>query len=197
MHRKALIRRLFRKNAFWFLGAFFCTVAYVILDYIIPLVLAETLDHYLAGKPSVLPGVVKQWIGVYGDAEYMVRHLYLVGLAVIGLNVLNGLFSYGKGRFQAQAGENVARDLRNLLYEHIQKLPFSYHMRAETGDLVQRCTSDVDTVRRFLSVQLMSVINAVFMIVIALTVLFRRNIRLTLLSMLMVPALFVFAFLFF
>ena len=197
MHHKRLIKRLFSRNAAWFLGAFFCTVACVILDYIIPLVLAETLDHYLAGKPSVLPGVMKQWIGVYGDADYMVRHLYLVGLAIVGLNVLNGLFSYGKGRFQAQAGENVSRDLRNMLYEHIQKLPFSYHMRAETGDLVQRCTSDVDTVRRFLSVQMMSVINAVFMIVIALTVLFRRNIRLTLLSMLMVPVLFLFAFLFF
>ena len=56
MHHKRLIKRLFSRNAAWFLGAFFCTVACVILDYIIPLVLAETLDHYLAGKPSVLPG---------------------------------------------------------------------------------------------------------------------------------------------
>ncbi|MBQ4437216.1 MAG: ABC transporter ATP-binding protein [Clostridia bacterium] len=197
MHRKSLVKQLFRKNAIWFLGAFVCTVACVVLDYIIPLVLAETLDHYLSGKPSVLPEFMTGLIGVYADQDYVVHHLYLVGLAIVGLNLLNGVFSYGKGRFQAQAGENVSRDLRNMLYDHIQRLPFSYHMRAETGDLVQRCTSDVDTVRRFLAMQLMSVINAVFMIVTALVVLFGRNVRLTLLSMIVVPALFVFAFLFF
>ena len=197
MHRKSLWRRLIGGNALWFLGALVCTVACVILDYLIPLVLAETLDHYLGGKPSVLPPVLAGLAGVYGDPDYVVRHLYLVGLAIVGLNLLNGVFSYGKGRFQAQAGENVARDLRNMLYSHIQRLPFEYHMRAETGDLVQRCTSDVDTVRRFLSVQLMSVVNALCMIVTALTVLFGKNTRLTLLSMMMVPALFVFAFMFF
>ena len=197
MHRKSLVKQLFRKNAIWFLGAFVCTVACVVLDYIIPLVLAETLDHYLSGKPSVLPEFMTGLIGVYADQDYVVHHLYLVGLAIVGLNLLNGVFSYGKGRFQAQAGENVSRDLRNMLYDHIQRLPFSYHRRAETGDLVQRCTSDVDTVRRFLAMQLMSVINAVFMIVTALVVLFGRNVRLTLLSMIVVPALFVFAFLFF
>ena len=197
MHRKTLVRQLFRENAPWFIGAFICTVVCVILDYLIPLVLAETLDHYLAGKPSVLPAFMTSWIGVYADTDYMVHHLYLVGLAIVGLNLLNGIFSYGKGRFQALAGENAARTLRNRLYQHIQQLPFSYHMRAETGDLVQRCTSDVDTVRRFLSAQLMSVLNAVFMIVIALIVLLSKNVRLTILSMLMVPALFLFAFLFF
>ena len=197
MHRTALTQRLFRKNAVWFLGALFCTIACVLLDYLIPLVLAETLDHYLGGKPSVLPAFMSDWTGVYGDPDYVVRHLYLVGIAIVALNLLNGVFSYGKGRFQAMAGENVSRDLRDMLYDHIQRLPFSYHMQAKTGDLVQRCTSDVDTVRRFLAMQLMSVVNALFMIVTALVILFSKNIRLTLLSMLMVPALFLFAFLFF
>ncbi len=197
MHHRSLARRLIGRNALWFIGALVCTVACVILDYLIPLVLAETLDHYLAGKPSVLPPVLHGLVGVYGDPDYVVRHLYLVGLAIVALNLLNGLFSYGKGRFQAMAGENVARDLRNTLYDHIQRLPFSYHMRAETGDLVQRCTSDVDTVRRFLSVQLMSVVNTLAMIVTALSVLLGKNARLTVLSMLMVPVLFVFAYLFF
>lgn len=197
MHRKKLIRQLIRKNLFWFAGAFLCTVACVLLDYMIPLVLAETLDHYLAGEPSVLPPFMTRLIGVYADQNYIVHHLYLVGLAIVLLNLLNGLFSYGKGFLQAKAGENVSQGLRDMLYQHIQCLPFSYHMRAETGDLVQRCTSDVDTVRRFLSSQLMSVVNAVFMIVTALVVLFSRSVRLTLLSMLMVPALFLFAFLFF
>jgi len=91
-----------------------------------------------------------------------------VGLLIILINLVNGVASYFKGRLQSIAGENVAKYLRDTLYGHIQNLPFSYHAGAETGDLVQRCTSDIDTARRFLAMQVLEVINALLMIVIAL-----------------------------
>jgi ATP-binding cassette subfamily B protein len=68
------------------------------------------------------------------------------------LNVVNGVFTYFKGRWSALASENIALTIRDSLYTHLQHLPFSFHVKAETGDLIQRCTSDVETVRRFLSV---------------------------------------------
>lgn len=125
------------------------------------------------------------------------RNLWIMGLALIFVNLLSGVFSYFKGRWQSIAGENVSQYLREQLYDHIQRLPFSYHVKAETGDLVQRCTSDVETIRRFLASQLLAVVNAVTMIVVALSMLLSLNIRLTLLSMVMIPALFLFAWLFF
>ena len=195
--RLRLMGRLIADNKWLFAGAALCTLAGVAVDYITPLLLAETLDHYLSGLPSTLPGFVNRWVESWGGPEYMARHLWIVGLALVGLSLLGGLFNFAKGRWQSQAGENVARDLRRRLYTHIQRLPFSYHVRAETGDLVQRCTSDVDTVRKFLINQLMAVLSAVLMIVMALTVLFRKNSGLAALSMLMVPGLFLFAYLFF
>ncbi len=195
--KRSFLLWLIWKNRKWFLGAFLCTVVCVVTDYLSPLILAETLDHYLGGKESVLPGFLQSYLSVFGDRDYIVHRLYLVGLLIILVNLLNGAFSYLKGRLQATAGENVAKYLRDTLYDHIQQLPFSYHARAETGDLVQRCTSDVDTVRRFLATELMQVVNAVIMIAVSMTVLFSRHTRLAFLSVIVVPALFLFAWLFF
>ena len=124
-------------------------------------------------------------------------NLWVLGLALIALNLINGVFTYLKGRLTAVASEGIALELRERLYEHLQRLPFRYHVRAETGDLIQRCTSDVDTIRRFLSVQLMEVVNTILMVTIALTIMLGRNPEITLYSMILVPPLFIFASWFF
>ena len=192
-----LMRKLIRDNKWYFFIAFLTTVLTVIIEFVTPIILAETLDYYLQGKPSRMPGFINQWVDSLGGREYMANNLWIAGLFMVGLNILSGVFSFIKGRAQAVAGENVSLSLREKLYNHIQNLPFSYHVKAETGDLVQRCTSDVETVRRFLAMQMMQVVNAVLMISIALFYLFRENVKITLISMIMVPGLFLFAWLFF
>ena len=192
-----MMRKLIRDNAWHFAAALVCTVITVAIEFITPVLLAETLDYYLQGKPSRMPGFVNAWVNALGGPEFMARNLWIVGLMLVGLNILSGVFGFGKGRAQAVAGENVSLTLRESLYGHIQRLPFAYHVKAETGDLVQRCTSDVETVRRFLSMQLMQVVNALLAITIALVYLFRENVKITLISMIMIPGLFLFAWLFF
>ena len=192
-----LMGKLLWDNRRWFVLALICTVFTVVIEFITPVLLAETLDHYLQDKPSRMPGFINAWVDSLGGPAYMAQNLWIVGLALIALNLISGVFSFGKGRAQSVAGENVSLTLREKLYGHIQRLPFSYHVKAETGDLVQRCTSDVETVRRFLSMQLMQVVNALMMIGFALFYLFRENVRITWISMIMLPGLFLFAFLFF
>ena len=196
-HKPRLMRKLLWDNKWLFLAALICTVFTVVIEFVTPIVLAETLDYYLQGKPSRMPAFVNAWVDGLGGRDFMAANLWIVGLVLVGLNLLSGAVSFGKGRAQSVAGENVSLTLRERLYRPIQALPFSYHVKAETGDLVQRCTSDVETVRRFLSMQLMQVVNAVMMIGFALFYLLRENTRLTLISMIMVPALFLFAWLFF
>ena len=192
-----LTGKLLRQNKWYFLAALACTIMTVVIEFITPIGLAETLDYYLQGKPSRMPAFVNAWVDSLGGREFMANNLWIVGLALVALNLLSGVFSFCKSRTQAIAGENVSLTLRERLYAHIQRLPFSYHVMAETGDLVQRCTSDVETVRRFLAMQLMQVVNAVLMIGTALFYLLRENMRITLISMVLVPALFLFAWLFF
>jgi len=192
-----LMGQLIAKNKWLFLGAAACTLLSVVIDYITPLLLAETLDYYLSDQPSTMPAFVNQIIDSWGGPDFMARNLWIVGIALVLVNVIGGAFSYGKARFQSMAGENVALYLRERLYRHIQRLPFSYHVKAETGDLIQRCTSDVDTVRRTLANQLMAILWSVLMVAVALFVLFTKDVRLALISMVMVPGLFIFAYMFF
>ena len=192
-----LMGKLIKDNKWYFIAALVCTVFTVAIEFITPILFAETADYYLLGEASRMPAFINDWVDSLGGREFMANHLWIVGLALVGLNVLNGIFGFIKGRTQAIAGENVSLTLREKLYNHIQKLPFAYHVKAETGDLVQRCTSDVETVRRFLSMQLMQVVNAVLMIAIALFYMFNENVKITLISMVMIPGLFLFAWLFF
>ncbi|MBO2515705.1 MAG: ABC transporter ATP-binding protein [Clostridiales bacterium] len=196
-----LMRQLIFKNKRYFGGALVFTLAAVVIDFITPVLLAETLDIYIgaAGEnaKSHLPGFMQQIVEGLGGKDYMSSHLWMMGLVLVALSVLGGLFSYFKGRWQAVAGENISMHLREQLYDHVQHLPFSYHVKAETGDLIQRCTSDVETVRRFLSGQLLNVFNCVLSVAVAVFYMVREDLTVALFSMIMVPGLFFFAWLFF
>ena len=192
------MKQLILANLGQFLLAAVSTVMIVLLGYTTPLLLGETIDCILGGKPSALPQAVLQLLRSLGwNRAYLTAHLWILGLALILLQAVNGCFSYIKGRSMAKASETIAMTLRESLYAHLQRLPYSEHVHAQTGDLIQRCTSDVDTIRRFLSVQMMEVINAVLMIALALIILLQRNVGLTLYSVMLVPFLFLFAMWFF
>ena len=188
---------LMRQNSGAFFGAMIATIMIVLIGFATPLLLAETIDSVLGTSPSTLPEFILKPIRAMGGRQFLTDHLWVLGLTLVALNLINGVFTYMKGRLTAVASENIALTLRESLYEHLQHLPFAYHVKAETGDLIQRCTSDVDTIRRFLSVQVMEVVNTVLMVTIALIILLGKNVEITLYSMILVPALFLFAMWFF
>ena len=132
-----------------------------------------------------------------GSRENIMNNLWIFGLAIVIINLLKGLFSYFKGIWCAKGSENTAKYLRDKLYSHIQSLPFSYHIKAATGDLLQRCTSDVEMIRRFLNIQLMSMLNSFLLITIALSLMFPISAKITFISMVPLPILLLFSWRFF
>ncbi len=193
----ACMWELVRANIWPFLGAMVSTVMIVLIGFMTPILLAETIDSVLGTAPSTLPAWLLQPIEALGGREFLRQNLWVLGAVLVGLNLINGVFTFFKGRLSAVASENIALTLRESLYSHLQHLPFSYHVHAATGDLIQRCTSDVETIRRFLSVQVMEVVNTVLLITISLIILIGKNVTITLYSMILVPALFAFATWFF
>jgi len=83
--------------------------------------------------------------------------LGLIALGFVGLAILEGTFSYISGRLAAYTAEGITRRLRDYLFDHIQRLSFAYHSKTPTGDLIERVTSDVDSLRRFFSEQAIGV----------------------------------------
>lgn len=180
-----------------FLWALIATIMMVIIGFLTPLLLSEIVDSILGSEPFTMPDFLMNPINALGGRDFLRQNLWIPALALILMNVVNGVFTFIKGRSSAIASENIARKLRNDLYRHLQHLPFAYHVKAQAGELIQRCTSDVDTIRRFLAVQVMEVVNTVLMVVIAMGILLPRSVPITLYSLILVPPLFCFATWFF
>ena len=188
---------LIGQNWTHFLWALIATIMMVIIGFLTPLLLSEIVDSILGSEPFTMPDFLMNPINDLGGRDFLRQNLWIPALALILMNVVNGVFTFIKGRSSAIASENIARKLRNDLYRHLQHLPFAYHVKAQAGELIQRCTSDVDTIRRFLAVQVMEVVNTVLMVVIAMGILLPRSVPITLYSLILVPPLFCFATWFF
>jgi ATP-binding cassette subfamily B protein len=108
--------------------------------------------------------------------------LPLIGAGFVGLALLQGAFSFSSGRWASKTAEDIARRLRDYLYDHIQRLTFTYHDGAKTGDLIQRVTSDVDAVRRFYAEQAIGMGRIVLLFVVNFVALLNLNTKLALIS---------------
>ncbi len=84
------------------------------------------------------------------------RELFATALGFIGLAALQGTFTFISGALSARTAENIARNLRNYLFDHIQRLTFTYHDQMQTGELISRASSDVDALRQFFADQIVN-----------------------------------------
>ena len=125
------------------------------------------------------------------------RTLPLVGLSFVALALGQGVFSFLSGRLSARTAEVIARRLRNYLYDHIQRMSFTYHDQAKTGELIQRTTSDVDALRRFFADQAIGAGRIVLLFAVNFAALLSLNTRLALLSVVVVPLIVVMSLVFF
>ncbi len=163
-----------------------------------PLVIRTTIDSIIGDKPIIdLPKWAIGIIGMIGGRSILMKNLWIMCLILAGLALINGIFSFFKGKWTAITSESIARKLREKLYDHIQHLSYDYHVKADTGDLIQRCSSDVDTVHRFLGFQFIELGNSIFMILAVVPIMISMDSRMTIMSMLMVPFLITFSLIFF
>jgi ATP-binding cassette, subfamily B, bacterial len=120
-----------------------------------------------------------------------------IALSFVFLAVIEGTFTFLSGRLAAKSAEGLALRLRNYLYDHIQRLSFSYHARTQTGDLIQRSTSDVDALRRFFADQAISAGRILLLFTVNLIALLNLHWPLGLYSIVVVPVLLVVSYFFF
>jgi ATP-binding cassette subfamily B protein len=123
--------------------------------------------------------------------------LPLIALGFLGLAFLQGTFTFLSGRLAAQTAEGIALRLRNYLFDHIQRLSFTYHDQTQTGELIQRSTSDVDAIRRFFADQAMNVGQILSLFIVNMVALLLINWQLALLSVVVVPIVVLMSALFF
>jgi ATP-binding cassette subfamily B protein len=173
-------------------------VAYVFM-FCVPLLATFSIDAILAGDEFT----TKPWIAAIGSLfnlgrpATMMSYLLMAAAGTIILTAIAGGFLYFRGRFIAFASEGIVRRLRDRMFDHLEHLPSSFHDQADTGDLVQRCSSDMETIRVFLSGQVIEISRAVLMLIVVMPILFSLDERMAWLSLATIPFLFIAAILFF
>src|SRR5258705_2147639 len=169
----------------------------IALLYLSPLIVRATIDGLIKQKPAGRgqEAFVRVIHSISGNSN--TRALLIAALLVISVTALGGAFTYLKGQWAALASESIARQLRNRLYNHLQHLSISYHDKAQTGDLVQRCTSDVDTVRLFYQSQLVELARCAVLSILALFIFLKLDWKMTPVAMAMLPVVIAFALIFF
>ena len=137
---------------------------------------ANLLTPLLVGR-AIDDGIAPRRLGVI---------LLVVG-GLVGVALARGLFTFLQGYLAERASQGVAYDLRDALFERIERLSFSYYDRVQTGQLVQRITNDVEQIRSFAGSGVVQLANAVIMLVGAAALLFYLDPQLALVAMAVVP----------
>ena len=189
--------RLFRGQRFRYACAGGAIVVSTLVLFILPRIFQTVIDYTLDGKTLDVPSWVQHWVDAVGPASYWAQNLWIAGILIVSLTAIGGVGMYFSGRWVSIATERVVRRLRDKLYNHIQRLSARYHDTTETGDLIQRCTSDVETLRMFLEGQVSEIVRSSILIVASMAFMLPISVPMTLVSMSILPLILFFSCLFF
>lgn len=149
---------------------------------------------------SLTPQIFRFTIDSVLDGDkypYLAEHLWVIAGVLVGVAMLSGAAMFFSRFFTARAGENFAENMRNALYAHVQRLPSAWHDKNQTGDIIQRCTSDVEVIRNFVVTQLLEVFRTVFLIGVSFAMMWSMNRKLSGIVLLFVPVIVVYSAVFY
>ncbi len=141
--------------------------------------------------------LIRYFVDSYLDAGEHSWPLWTIVAGFLLLAAGQAALSFNSKRLAARTAEGIALRLRDYLYDHIQRLPFAYHDRTQTGELIQRVTSDVDTIRRFFADQAIEAGRIAMLFIVNFAALLYLDQRLAWFSIIVVPVVLVISLFFF
>ncbi len=171
-----------------FILAIFSIVIATAMQLATPILTKYAVDSVIGNEPA---GNLQFLMDTFG------KNLLNVVWIIVIINLVRGIFLFLKGVLSSYAAENIAQNMRENLYKQIQYMTYEHHTKKETGDMIQRCTSDVETIRRFIGVQIVDLGRIIFMIFLSVVIMLTLNVTLTLFAIALIPVLFFFSYIFF
>jgi len=169
----------------------------VFAGYMTPQIIRVTVDSVINDSPFNLPSFLATQIENMGGRDFLRQNLILCALASLLFAVLAGISTYLSRMNMAKGCEGTVTKIRNTLFSHIQRLPYAWHNKNQTGDIIQRCTQDVDLIHNFINDQMMELVRVVFLIVVSLALMFSMNAKLALIAFIFIPIVVGYSMIFF
>ena len=167
------------------------------LELVSPKIISFTVDTLLGDSTSALPASINNWIAEIGGADFLRSNLWVIAVAVIIVALVTAAFRYCVTYFNSKGAETLVRRMRDVLFDHILHLPYSWFSENQTGDIIQRCTSDVDTIKRFLSEQMTELFRIMILIIFSLAYMLGINPRLTFVAGIFIPIIVLYSLFFY
>lgn len=172
------------------------TMIFVFLNLVQPMVFGFMVDNIVNQKP-----IESAWLNTLakslGGVDFIRENLWIGALVIIGLGLCSALFTFLRSRLNGVISEDVAFNIKNKLFGHLMHVPYRFYVTSKTGDLIQRGTSDIDTIRRVFANQISEFLYAIFMVIIAFIIMLNRNVKLAFIASILLPVIFLFAVIFF
>lgn len=180
----------------WFFMSILLSAFASLADLLNPRIIGYTVDVLLRGDETKQSGFFGTLAGMAGGAEYLRTHLGIIALLVVAVALFGAGCRYLFQMCNSIASERLIKTMRDMLFSHIERMPFSWYTDHAAGDIIQRCTSDTETVRRFLSEQLTEILRIVLLIGLSLGFMFRLSVPLAIPAALFVPIVFAYSLFF-
>lgn len=176
-------------------AVFACLVA--LFDLIIPRMIQFTVDAVIGGNTGSVPGWAAGFVNRFGGAGFLSAHLWAAAFAIAGAAALGAVCRYCFKVSNAKGAETFVRRMRDQLFRHIMSLPYAWHGENSTGDTIQRCTSDVETIKIFVSEQLTSLLRVFILVFMSLYFMATIQPRLTLAAAVFIPIMIISSLIFY
>ncbi len=183
----SLVRFFLRGSVRFFVLSMLCACMVSFLEMLSPRIVTFAVDSVIGSAPADLPAPLLAFLEAHGGLAMLRSSLWPVTGALVAVSLLAALFRYLFRLLNAAGSERFVKRMRDSLYAHIQKLPYRWHSENSTGDIIQRCTSDVESIKVFISEQLTNLVRVIVLIVLAVAFMLRIHPFMTLLSSLFIP----------
>ena len=180
-----------------FLPCCFATLGAVAFSFLGPQIIRYTIDSVIGKAPLDAPAFVLNLVERMGGLAVLRHNIWICALLTLAVAFASGICDMIRMYASIEIGETVAWRLRNTLYAHIQRLPYEWHVGCQTGDIIQRCTTDVDNVRNFIHNQLSELLRTICVFIVALVMMFSMDIFMSLMALALVPVILVFSIVYF
>ncbi len=193
-NKRKLIAFFLKGSLIFYILSILCNLVFVFSTVLLPRIVGFTIDSVLDTVP--VSGENALIASALGGVEYIRSHYHVVLIAIAGLAVIAGASKFLNLYIGSNADERLIQRMRNTLFSHIQRLPMSWHNKHRTGDIIQRCTSDTQTILTFISTQLMSLIMIIVLVAFSLTSMFILNAKLAAIAATFIPVIFIYSLIF-
>lgn len=193
----SMLLRFLEGSKRYFIISILASAAVAGLDMVTPQIIRIVVDYCLDNQSESLPVFVLGWLERMGGREFILSHLYLAAAAILIVAGLTAVFQYLNQYLNAKGTEKMVKTARDWLFSHIERLPFSWHMQNKTGDIIQRCTSDVMTVRDFVTEQLIQVLRIAILIIFSSVFMASMSLKLSIVVFLSVPVIIAYSYFFY